>query len=299
MTSDTGPTHASSAKASVTVVIPAYNADQYLDSQLAALSRQFWPGAWEVIVADNGSADETAAVVHRWQMQLSNLRLVEAAGRRGAAHARNAGVAAALGEKILFCDADDEVGDGWLPAMADALQESPLVAARVDRNKLNGAVAPSTARQEGLQRKPGALFPFAFGAALGVQRRFHDAIGGFDEELADGCEDEDYCYRAQLAGGQLRLVADAVVHYRVRSGPGAVYQQSRNVARGNVLLYRKHRGKGMQRPSVARAILAWPILAVRFVPSMWRRERRLDWFRRLGRSVGRLQGSIRYRVLAP
>lgn len=299
MISDPSPTQPTSTKPSVTVVIPAYNAGQYLDSQLAALSRQSCSNAWEVIVSDNGSTDDTLAVAHRWQGQLPNLQVICASGRRGAAHARNAGVGAGVGEAILFCDADDEVGEGWLQAMAHALQESPLVAARLDRGKLNGRVSPSTGRQEGLQEKQGALFPFAFGAALGVQRRLHEAIAGFDEELADGCEDEDYCYRAQLAGAQLRLVGDAVVHYRVRSGPCAVYRQSRSIARANVLLYRKYRGSGMRRPSIARAIVAWPVLALRFVPSVWSRDRRVDWFRRLGRSVGRLQGSIRYHVLAP
>ncbi len=119
----------SSAKApgaySVTVVVPAYNAQQYivrtLDSVLAQTYRPL-----EVVVVDDGSVDETAEVVRKYiekqrtseNMNIANGTDINSVEIRyilrengGAAAARNTGIKAAQGNWVAFIDADDE----WLP----------------------------------------------------------------------------------------------------------------------------------------------------------------------------------------
>jgi glycosyltransferase involved in cell wall biosynthesis len=184
----------------LSVVMPCLNAAATIGDQLEALSRQEWPADWEVVVADNGSTDGTAEVARRYADRLPDLRIVDASGRRGSAHARNVGAHAASGDAVVFCDADDEVGSGWLAAMGRALKKHDFIACRLDLNKLNPLEISGTVRnpqQEGLQRvEYPPYLRHASGSTLGVKREVHEAVGGFDESLFR-LEDTDYWFSIQ------------------------------------------------------------------------------------------------------
>ncbi|HEX2804591.1 MAG TPA: glycosyltransferase family 2 protein, partial [Kineosporiaceae bacterium] len=97
----------------LSVVIACLNAQDVLGVQLAALAGQECPVPWELLLCDNGSTDGTVALAESWADRLP-LRVIDASGVRGSGPARNAGAEAARGEWLGFCDADDEVGSGWL-----------------------------------------------------------------------------------------------------------------------------------------------------------------------------------------
>src|SRR6266545_10527 len=105
----------------LSVVVPCFNSAKTIAIQLEALANQTWSEPWEVIVADNGSTDSSVAIAESYKKRLPHLRIVDASDRRGAGHARNVGAAAAAGDLLAFCDADDEVAPGWLSAMGQAL----------------------------------------------------------------------------------------------------------------------------------------------------------------------------------
>ena len=119
------------------IVIPARNAASTLGVQLAALSRQTFEYPYEVIVADNGSLDNTANVAAQWSNQFDNFRIIDATKHPGISYARNAGISAAAGEYILFCDADDEASPDWIRGLIEALQQSDIVGGRLDVTSLN------------------------------------------------------------------------------------------------------------------------------------------------------------------
>jgi glycosyltransferase involved in cell wall biosynthesis len=282
----------------LSVVIPCRNNADAIGVQLAALSRQTWHRPWEVIVADNGSTDATLQVVEKHHKTLPQLRLIDASARRGAAHARNAGVAAARAEAILFCDADDEVGNGWLAAMAEGLKKHDFVAARLDIARLNVPEIAKTVKNpqaEGLQRVayPPHLW-HASGASLGVKRNIHDRVGGFDESLPY-LQDTDYCFRLQLSGIELHFLAEAVVHYRFKDNEHALFHQARHWGQYNVLMYKRYgQSMGLAHPW-RRHISHWHAL-LRRAPCLFDKEQRLAWMKTLGTQIGVLQGSIRYGV---
>jgi lipopolysaccharide/colanic/teichoic acid biosynthesis glycosyltransferase/GT2 family glycosyltransferase len=92
--------------------VPAYNAGAVLPRCLSALAKQDYPAdCYEVIVVDDGSADETAAVA-----RAAGARVICQANA-GPAAARNAGAAAAQGELLLFTDADCAPEPGWITAL--------------------------------------------------------------------------------------------------------------------------------------------------------------------------------------
>lgn len=290
--------HRSTEAVALSVVVPCMNGAGVIGDQLTALARQQWHRTWEVIVADNGSTDDTAAVIEKHKTQLPNLRLVDASRKPGAAHARNAGVAAARGQAIAFCDADDQVGSGWLAAMGSALEEHSFVAARLDIEKLNPPqIAEGVKNPQGqdLQRVD---YPphlrHASGASLGVRREAHEAVGGFDEDLPY-LEDTDYCFRMQLSGIDLHFSPEAVIHYRFKDRSQGLFHQARHWGQYNVLMYKRYR-RHMRLPNPWRHHLSrWRAL-IRRIPTLLHKEHRPTWFKSLGTQVGTLQGSLIYRV---
>lgn len=285
----------------LSVIIPAFNAAATLGEQLEAVAEQAWEGGWEVIVVDNGSTDATAEVARRYASRFPAFRLVKAEGRSGPAHSRNVGASAATGEALVFCDADDVVGVGWLEAMGRALAEHEFVAARYDAERLN---SPLVARARRAHQADGLnpytyppFLPHAGGSSLGVRKRLHDEVGGFDESLP-ALEDTDYCWRAQLAGHELVSVADALVHVRYREDTRASWRQNLRFGEYNVLLYRRYRGRGMPRLQPWLGPAKWLRLALS-LPQMLGREGRARWLASFGWRVGRLVGCWKYRVWAP
>ena len=286
----------------LSVVIPCLNAAETLGLQLQALAGQSWEGDWEVIVADNGSTDSSRDVVESFRGRLPGLRLVDASTRRGQAHARNVGAVAATGDALLFCDADDEVAPGWLAALGQALREHDLVACRYDTGKLN----PDWVRQTHLNPQQDGLttydyppyLPHAGGGGLAVRRPVHEAVGGFDESMP-AREDTDYCWRIQRAGYGFAFVPGAVVHIRHKATPGSIFRQGRIYGRYNVFIYKKYRPLGMPRLGWLPGLLRWGKLILETPRLLLKRKDRARWLWQLGWRVGRLEGCLRYRVIAP
>jgi len=283
----------------VSVVVPCFNAGQHLADQLEALCRQSTSRAWELIVSDNGSTDGSREIPERYRGSLPRLVVVNSSDTPGPGAARNAGVRAASGEFVLFCDADDQVAPDWLEAMATALEHHDFVAANIDHELLNEP-HPFRARPPvpGLLQSLPPFLPYTLGGAIGVRRTAHDSIGGFDECYRESCEDRDYCYRLQLAGVPLTFVPGAVLHYRHRTAVLDIYRQSRDYARGHVQIYREYRQLGLGRPSVLRSLAHWVAIPLRLLPALRSKKRFTSWMVRLGWQVGRVEGCLRYRVWA-
>jgi glycosyltransferase involved in cell wall biosynthesis len=130
----------------LSVIVPSFNAADTISGQLEALANQQWNQPWEVIVADNGSGDETVAIrkasslrliAQNYSKKILLFRVIDASDKKGGAHARNLGASVAKGEALAFCDADDEVAPGWVAAMGEALSKYDFVAGRNQHWKLN------------------------------------------------------------------------------------------------------------------------------------------------------------------
>lgn len=91
----------------LSVVIPAFNEERRLPETLAVVSDYLsrFPGMWEIIVADDGSDDGTAAIVQDFARRDARLRLITLP-HRGKGSAVKHGMLAAVGEYRFLCDAD-------------------------------------------------------------------------------------------------------------------------------------------------------------------------------------------------
>jgi glycosyltransferase involved in cell wall biosynthesis len=281
------------------VVIPARNAASTIDDQLAALVGQDHTGPWEVIVADNASTDDTARKAEQWSGQLP-LRVVDATGRHGYSYPRNVGVAAARGDVIMFCDADDIVVPGWLRSMVEGLEHADIVAGPLDRITLNQPkqyawMAAEDLHQVALPEAYGHL-PFVPGGNMGIRRAVFDALGGFDVRLRGG-EDIDLSWRALRLGYKLGFARGAVIHYRLRDKAVRVALRRFDGGRHEPGLYRWHRHDGMGRDPARTIVRLYASLALELPFALRSSTTRWSWAHRAGGRAGRLVGSIRHRTL--
>lgn len=89
----------------VSVIIPAYNAERFIEQTLASVCNQTYPNL-EIIIVDDGSRDRTVEILRRWERNDSRVRLITQANA-GVAVARNLAISYSQGEYIAPLDADD------------------------------------------------------------------------------------------------------------------------------------------------------------------------------------------------
>ena len=280
----------------VSVVIPALNNAGTIGAMLESLAAQDYSGAWEVIVADNGSTDATAATTLQWTCRLPDLRIVPCGETRGAAHALNVGTRAARGPLIAYCNADDVVSAGWLSAIVAALHDHELVTGPIDLALLNAFETYGWRGVTGWERLPDwhSFLPAALGCNLAVRRNVFDSVNGFDETMTIA-SDFDFEWRAQLLGSTLGFAPGAIVHWRSRSSPFAYFKAHVGYGRCDAQLFSRFASHGMQRHLWAGLIRITLVLPS--CPLLLLRSQRYRWLAGAGSAIGRVIGSWRNRVL--
>ncbi len=282
----------------LSIVIPCLNSADTIGFQLEALANQDWAEPWEVIVSDNGSTDKSRAIVESYLGRLPHLRLVDSSDRRGAAQARNVGVLASESESVSFTDADDEVAENYVAVMGEALRKYDFVACRFDTVTLNErwqSESWANSQESGLIQFNPRFLPFGGGGSLGVKRRLHLAVGGFDVSIVS-MEEVDYCWRIQLAGTELKFVPETAIRYRYPKEYLAMYRQMRNLSQDAIHLYKKFRPLGMpeMRVSWKSDLVGLKRLLLK-LPRVRGKVSYAKWVRTFGWKVGHLQGSFKYR----
>lgn len=258
----------------VSVVIPARNAANTLGDQLAALVRQF-DGSFEVMVVDNASTDDTAAVAHSFADRLPISVVHEPLP--GTNRARNTGVRAARADKILLTDADDVVADQWVRRLSAPLHEGVWVAGELDLTVLN---SQRTRRlRQYADRHGSGEATLTIGCNCGFTTSDWVRAGGFDERLSGQGDETEFFIRLHRLGLSGVFVPEAVVHYRLRTGMRRWLrdQYGAGAAHARLLQYGVGDRIVVERPTavwVARALVHLALLVVD-VWSFHRRGRRL------------------------
>ena len=278
----------------VSVVIPCYNAAHLIGRQIEALQRQNVPFTWEILVADNGSSDGSAATAAAYSAPALPVTVCDAGARQGVNHARNIGVQNSSGKYILLCDADDQVNEGWLAAMNEAFTSGAnLVGGRLVR--VTSEQEPVGVPDDGLRNDLDYL-QWPQGANCGFSRAVYDELGGFDEGYTRGGDETDFFWRGQLRGHALRFVPAAAIMYTEKSAPKRRFFQYYHYGRSHVQLFKAFATAGMPRASNRRAVRAWIEIVRGFVAGIRSPRRRRIAISHLGQRCGRIAGSVEFRV---
>lgn len=214
----------------LSILIPAFNAAEYLDAALNRLVVEA-PAGTEIIVCDDGSTDATGEIVTRHAMRHPWIRLIRQPNT-GAAAARNAAFRASTGVWVYFFDADDLCGPGTLEAMLRLAKRHPTAVIHCAWSKFVNDPAAATAGPL-LAAEPMAGwrwlrlaferdYPTYLGCFL-VPRSLVDKQGLWDEQL--GFQDDMEFFARILAGApEVRFCKDARFLYRA-GVPGSLSKQ--------------------------------------------------------------------------
>jgi peptidoglycan/xylan/chitin deacetylase (PgdA/CDA1 family) len=195
--------HKPASAVNLSVVIPVYNDAVHLEACLESISRQKFAGRYEVIVVDNNSTDDSAAVAKAHGARLLHQPT------QGTVHARALGFAQARGPIIVSTDADCIVPVDWLERYAEAFAATHIdaVIGRFSFYHPHGLGA----------RLVQILLPVVFwfdrwqgghfsGANFAVRREAFQKSGGFDVRLKYG---EDFQLTRQLRRHKFKIKVDS------------------------------------------------------------------------------------------
>lgn len=205
----------------IDVAVPTWNRADLLESCLDHLNRQATPH--RVIVADNGSEDDTVAMVRR---RFPEVLLVELQENLGFGRAVNRAVQAGSGDLIVLINNDVNVQPGFLAEIVKPLSRSDRVGmasgvltdpgtglidaagVEVDGSLAGYAYLGGRALDELARPQPGLLGPC--GGAAAFLRSAFEQVDGFDERIFAYSEDVDLALRLRAAGWDCAFAPRAI-----------------------------------------------------------------------------------------
>lgn len=194
----------------VSIIIPCYNHAEYLGEAIESSLAQTYPHL-EVIVVDDGSTDDTAAVAAAYPVRLIRTN------NRGPSSARNTAIMNAGGEAILPLDADDTLHPDYLKHTVGPLAEDPGVGVVHTYAQIlgSGEMMSDSAWEVSLQNLKAANQ--IYGISL-IRTEALKACGGYSPLMVHGYEDWDLWIDLCKRGWKFRLVPLPLWFYRVRPG---------------------------------------------------------------------------------
>ena len=263
----------------IDVVVPAFNAADFLRPALESIAAQSLPPRG-VIVVDDASTDDTAAVADAFAAELAGrlpIRRLANAGPRGPSAARNTAIRASDATWIALLDADDLLAPGHHGALSRVLDAAPDAvlafgdstvfrdgATLVSSYFAAGGLDRNAAREigSGCWTLGETMVPamlrhgiFATSACL-VRRDAALAVGLFDEAMMQ-CEDTDFFLRLAMAG-RFVFTREVVAHKRVHENNLSHERNKLAFERGTVRSLSKIAGlpgvPAQHRPAIEQAL---------------------------------------------
>lgn len=208
----------------VSIIIPVYNAADYLAENIASILSQDYENL-ELILVDDGSKDSSAEIMKKYQTEDSRVMALFQENS-GAPTARNYGLSVAEGDYIQFIDSDDYMADGALTKMVTALDEgkADMVIGSYDTVDENDFFI----KQVKMPFQPGnydvsknrdslSLLPPMPGNKLFRARVIRDNNLKFEPSLRQA-QDLNFYLKMLLFVDRVAVLDDITYHYRVRSG---------------------------------------------------------------------------------
>jgi glycosyltransferase involved in cell wall biosynthesis len=229
----------------ISVVVSTYNRSARLINLLASLSRMSVPTrqAWEVVVVDNNSTDDTRDAVLQFGARAGFACRYAFEGRQGLSHARNCGVAEARGDVIACVDDDCLVDENWLAQIAVEFERDAALHVLGGRVELydpaDARVSVRTGRERLDLAGNVAALDHIIGCNIAFRRSAFEQIGGFDPRFGVGSaivpsyEDCEFIYRVVRQGGGITYAPNVLVfHHHGRRDEAVVASLQRGYAAG-------------------------------------------------------------------
>ena len=124
----------------ISIIIPAYNAEQYIRRSIESCQKQTYSNL-EIVVVNDGSKDSTSSLVREMQLDDSRIKLVEKANG-GLVSARKEALQHVSGDFVFFLDADDVIDENTIESLAQYTKDYDVIVADFLLENENGKVLP-------------------------------------------------------------------------------------------------------------------------------------------------------------
>lgn len=185
----------------ISFIIPALNEAGNIVDAIRSIKVAMGSEPCEVIVADNGSTDDTVTLAGQEGAVTVQDRTKTIGGLR------NLGVEKAIGDILVFMDADVRLDANWYSQLLQAKQDWPANGLIVTGSTCRVPTGASFIEKNWFHKLQNAQTSYINSGHLITTRTQFSAISGFDERLATA-EDYDFCQRAEAAGGRVRKAPD-------------------------------------------------------------------------------------------
>jgi GT2 family glycosyltransferase len=253
----------------VSVVVCSYNGGATLEQCLGSLLALDYPD-FEVIVVDDGSTDDTRAILARFP----TVRAIHQSNQ-GLSAARNVGLKAATGSIIAYTDSDCFADAHWLTHLVHQFQQTdaaavggPNLTPEDGRRAACVAAAPGQPTHVLESDQVAEHIP---GCNMAFRREALLAVNGFDPIYRKAGDDVDLCWRLQQAGYWITFAPGAFVWHHRRQTVHAYLRQQAGYGEAEALLGFKHpdkfngRGDGKWRGTLYGASLRGLCLSESFI----------------------------------
>lgn len=203
----------------ISVIICTYNRADLLTDVLQTVCEQTLERSqYEVIVVDNNSSDDTAAVSHTFAVRYPNVRYCFEA-QQGLSHARNRGWQEARGDYVAYIDDDCKVPEGWLAAAKAVIE-------RVAPDLFGGPFFAfyNTPKPAWYKDSYGSHTPYTqaqqlkkaddlYGGNLFLRRDLFEQVGGFNPKLGMSGKKSGYGEETELLNRIVAMMPQAIIYY--------------------------------------------------------------------------------------
>ena len=223
----------------ISIITPTYNRAHLLPRMIVSVLNQSFQ-EWELIIMDDGSEDDTEAVVKSFNDSRVKYFFTE---NSGAADKRNRGSKLAEGDYIILLDSDDEVKPNWLAEFAKEIQNgSEVVCCGMEKYNENGELVKAK-----LPFKHSSLYQniegFFLSGTFLLKTNYFIAIGGYDTNLTSG-HHTDFLLRLipylQKEEVNISNIMDYLVKIHTHKG-AKIRSNNRAVLDGTLEILKKHR----------------------------------------------------------
>ena len=211
-------------KEKISIIVPVYNGEAKLERCVASLRGQTYENI-EILLVNDGSRDNSLAICQRLGGEDGRIRVIDKPNG-GVSSARNAGLDAATGDFVMFCDCDDWVDKQWCQCLLEHYQPEHLTVCDFYWDEVPAISHPepteTVKKQAYLHRSKLMCGPWNKLFSRAVLEGSHIR---FPEELSLG-EDFVLCLRYLCAiSGDVRYVYRQLYHYDT-SGDGSLSQKA-------------------------------------------------------------------------
>jgi GT2 family glycosyltransferase len=271
----------------VSIVILNWNGKQFLEQFLPTLIQHTTHPEAEIVVADNGSSDDSLDFLNK---EYPDIRIIALDKNHGFSGGYNRAMEQVNAKYMLLLNSDIEVSQGWLEPLLEEMESDQSIGActpkimdfkkkshfeyaggaggfidRYGYTFCRGRVFDHLEEDQGQYDDACDLF-WGSGACLLVRSEIYRASGGLDEQFFAHFEEIDLCWRMQLMGHRIRFVPSSMVYHvggatLQRGNPFKAFLNFRN---NLLLLYKNLPEKGRDSTIFVRMILDG-ISALRFL----------------------------------